>query len=104
MEEFKFARDEVQKKAEERREKIREQVMEARENRSVIFNPGTGRFEKYEQKEEGFKLPGFYDGFESQTESNQEQKSQSINLPSLLLGRPPPAPPPMPIPSHPPPG
>lgn len=59
MEEFKFARDEVQKKAEERREKIREQVMEARENRSVIFNPGTGRFEKYEQKEEGFKLPGF---------------------------------------------
>ena len=60
MEEFKVARDEVQKKAEERREKIREQVMAARENRSVIFNPGTGRFEKYEQKkEEGFKLPGF---------------------------------------------
>ena len=60
MEEFKVARDEAQKKVDERREKIREQVMAARENRSVIFNPGTGRFEKYEQKkEEGFKLPGF---------------------------------------------
>ena len=34
----------------ERREKIQEQVMAARENRSVIFNPRTGNVEEIEKK------------------------------------------------------
>jgi len=58
------AREGQVKRVEERRERIREQVMEARERRSVIFLPGTGKFEKYEDKSGpklpgGLKLPGF---------------------------------------------
>ena len=53
---FQEERDAEEKRVEERREKIQEQVKTARENRSVIFNAGTGKFEEVEKKG-GFKLP-----------------------------------------------
>mmetsp|Transcript_23411 Transcript_23411/g.36787 ORF Transcript_23411/g.36787 Transcript_23411/m.36787 type:complete len:211 (-) Transcript_23411:123-755(-) len=52
---FKDDREGEKKRVEERREKIQEQVTAARENRSVIFNPRTGKMEEAEK--EGFKLP-----------------------------------------------
>jgi len=52
---FKEEREMDEKRVEERREKIQEQVKAARENRSVIFNPRTGKMEEVEK--EGFKLP-----------------------------------------------
>ncbi|KAL7554961.1 hypothetical protein ACHAWF_018540 [Thalassiosira exigua] len=61
-EEFVEAREAEVKRVEERREKIQEQVMTARENRSVFFNPRTGKVEQMEKKDGflgGFKLPGF---------------------------------------------
>ena len=53
---FQEERDAEEKRVEGRREKIQEQVKTARENRSVIFNAGTGKFEEVEKKG-GFKLP-----------------------------------------------
>ena len=49
-------REAEEKRVQERREKIQEQVMAARENRSVIFNPRTGKMEEHEEKK-GFRLP-----------------------------------------------
>jgi hypothetical protein len=53
---FQEEREAEEKRVQERREKIQEQVMAARENRSVIFNPRTGKMEEYEEKK-GFRLP-----------------------------------------------
>lgn len=53
---FKEKREAEEKRVQERREKIQEQVMKAREERSVFFNPRTGKVEKVEKKG-GFKLP-----------------------------------------------
>ena len=47
---FQEERETEEKRVEERRDKIREQVDDARENRSVIFNARTGKFEEIEQK------------------------------------------------------
>mmetsp|Transcript_32585 Transcript_32585/g.60243 ORF Transcript_32585/g.60243 Transcript_32585/m.60243 type:complete len:665 (-) Transcript_32585:82-2076(-) len=58
LESFKEERDAETKRVEDRREKIQEQVMAARENRSVVFNPRTGKMEEAEKKG-GFQLPGF---------------------------------------------
>lgn len=55
MEAFKEERDMEVKNAEERREKIQDQVLMARENRSVFFNPQTGKVEQIENKG-SFKL------------------------------------------------
>lgn len=57
LETFQEERKAEQERVEKRREKIQEQVMTARENRSVIFNPRTGKVEEVEQKGGGFKLP-----------------------------------------------
>eukprot|EP00970_Alexandrium_tamarense_P003772 scaffold609_cov198-Alexandrium_tamarense.AAC.49 len=60
QQELKAYREDIEaeaKRVEDRRKMIQEQVMDARENRSVIFNPKTGKFEEAEQKKEGFKLP-----------------------------------------------
>lgn len=57
MESFVNARESEAKSVEDRREKIKEQVTEARENRSVIFNARTGKLEEFENKSGGFKLP-----------------------------------------------
>lgn len=54
---FQEDRVEETKRVEEKREKIKEQVMEAREMRTIIFNPATGKVEELEQEKEGFKLP-----------------------------------------------
>mmetsp|Transcript_21679 Transcript_21679/g.52388 ORF Transcript_21679/g.52388 Transcript_21679/m.52388 type:complete len:679 (-) Transcript_21679:93-2129(-) len=54
MESFKEEREAETKRVEERREKIQEQVMAARENRSVVFNPRTGKMEQIEKKGDGF--------------------------------------------------
>lgn len=53
---FKEDRDTETKRVEDRREKIQEQVAEARENRSIVFNARTGAFEEAEKKG-GFQLP-----------------------------------------------
>jgi hypothetical protein len=45
LEKFKEDREAEEKRIETRREKIQEQVMTARENRSVYFNPRTGKVE-----------------------------------------------------------
>lgn len=57
MEEFVGAREAEKERVAKRREKIKEQVMAARETRKVIFNPTTGKMEEFENKEGGFKLP-----------------------------------------------
>ncbi|KAL3789036.1 hypothetical protein ACHAWO_004593 [Cyclotella atomus] len=44
-------------RVEERRKKIQEQVMDARENRSIMFNPKTEKFEAMPKKG-GIELPG----------------------------------------------
>jgi hypothetical protein len=44
-------------RVEERRKKIQEQVMDARENRSIMFNPKTEKFEAMPKKG-GLELPG----------------------------------------------
>lgn len=54
---FQEEREAEEKRVQERREKIQEQVMAARENRSVIFNPRTGKMEEFEDKSKGFRLP-----------------------------------------------
>lgn len=56
LETFKNEREAEQKRLEERREKIQQQVMDAREARTVIFDPKTGQFKELEQKS-GFRLP-----------------------------------------------
>jgi len=50
LESFKEARETEEKRVTDRREKIQEQVMTARENRSVMFNPRTGKVEETESK------------------------------------------------------
>lgn len=50
-------RESEEKRVKERREKIQEQVMAARESRSVVFNPRTGKMESLEKRGGGFKLP-----------------------------------------------
>jgi len=54
---FKEARGAEEKRVEERREKIREQIDVARENRYVIFNARTGKMEEVKKEGGGFKLP-----------------------------------------------
>ena len=54
---FQEEREAEEKRVQERRAKIQEQVMTARENRSVIFNPRTGKMEECEEKRNGFRLP-----------------------------------------------
>jgi len=44
-------------RVEERRKKIQEQVMDARENRTTMFNPRSGKFEEMPKKG-GVELPG----------------------------------------------
>ena len=44
-------------RVEERRKKIQEQVMDARENRTTMFNPRSGKFEEMPKKG-GMELPG----------------------------------------------
>ena len=58
--ELKNYREEVEAektRAEDRRKKIQEQVMDARENRTIMFNPRTGKFEELPKKG-GIELPG----------------------------------------------
>ncbi len=57
LDSFRERRETEERRAQERREKIQEQVMAARENRSVMFNPRTGKMEKLARKGGGFKLP-----------------------------------------------
>jgi hypothetical protein len=57
LESFREGRDAEEKRTQDRREKIQEQVMTARENRSVVFNPRTGKMEEVVKKGAGFKLP-----------------------------------------------
>jgi len=54
---FRERRETEERRTQERREKIQEQVSAARENRSVTFNPRTGKMEILEKKGGGFKLP-----------------------------------------------
>jgi len=56
LKQYKEDREAEQKRIEERRAKIQEQVMDARDVRTVIFNPRTGKVEEIEKKG-GFKLP-----------------------------------------------
>jgi len=58
MDTFVETRESQTKAVEDRRENIQKQVLEARENREVVFNARTGNFEVVE-KEGGFKLPSF---------------------------------------------
>ena len=53
---FREEREAEQRRLEERRQQIQQQVMDAREVRTVIFNPRTGKMEEIEKKG-GFKLP-----------------------------------------------
>jgi len=58
--EFKKYREEMEAekvRIEERRKKIQEQVMDARENRTIMFNPRTGKVEEMPKKG-GIELPG----------------------------------------------
>ena len=57
LESFRKGREAEEKRTQERREKIQEQVMTARENRSVVFNPRTGKMEEVTKTGTGFKLP-----------------------------------------------
>ena len=60
MEELELFREEREaddKRKEERREKLMEQVKTARESRTVFFNPRTGKLEEMAKKGGGFKLP-----------------------------------------------
>lgn len=50
LEKFKEDREAEEKRIETRREKIQEQVMTARENRSVYFNPRTGKVEQMKKR------------------------------------------------------
>jgi hypothetical protein len=54
---FRERRETEERRTQERREKIQEQVSAARENRSVTFNPRTGKMEILEKKGGVFKLP-----------------------------------------------
>lgn len=58
--ELKKYREEIEAekaRIEERRKKIQEQVMDARENRTIMFNPRTGKVEEM-PKQGGIELPG----------------------------------------------
>jgi hypothetical protein len=57
LELFREERDADEKRKEERREKVLEQVKTARETRTVFFNPRTGKLEEMAKKGGGFKLP-----------------------------------------------
>lgn len=55
--EFQETRKAEEKRIEERRKKIREQIELARENRYVFFNARTGKMEELEKQRGGFKMP-----------------------------------------------
>lgn len=55
--EFQETRNAEEKRVEERRKKIREQIELARENRYVFFNARTGKMEELEKQRGGFKMP-----------------------------------------------
>lgn len=57
LELFREEREADDKRKEERREKLMEQVKIARESRTVFFNPRTGKLEEMTKKGGGFKLP-----------------------------------------------
>ena len=57
LELFREGREADDKRKEERREKLMEQVKTARESRTVFFNPRTGKLEEMAKKGGGFKLP-----------------------------------------------
>lgn len=50
LEAFKVQQKEDEEKRAEIRKKYEEQVAEARKNRSIVFNPGTGKFQKLKKK------------------------------------------------------
>jgi len=54
---FQETRKAEEKRIEERRKKIREQIELARENRCVFFNARTGKMEELEKQRGGFKMP-----------------------------------------------